>query len=158
LLTDLRTVDNANTLRGQFAIGELVGFHVRDDGRLDEISQSEWIAESGEIMMGCGRYVERTDRGWSPKGYIVVAIPKKVAVMPAEATETRGRKGYDWESFWIEVVRIVNKSPDGLPEKQAEFEITMLEWCEKTWGKEVGESTVRERLSRVYAAIRKGQK
>jgi hypothetical protein len=69
----------------------------------------------------------------------------------------RGRTGYDWEPFWIEVVRLAD-TVDGLPDTQAELETTMQKWCLKTWRKEIGESTMREHLSPVYANKRKGQK
>lgn len=74
-----------------------------------------------------------------------------------EKKQRGGRPPLDWESFLIEIVRLANL-PDGLPSKQSDLEQTMLQWCAKTWGKEPGESTVRQKVSAVYAAIRKGQK
>jgi hypothetical protein len=157
LLTDLRTADNMDTWRGRFAAGESKPLEIRADGTLDEISQSEWISEIGGTMMGGGRRMERTHNGWQPGGPIVVPIAEKAAVMPTEAArDRRGRKGYNWDPFWHEVVLIADL--DGLPETQAELETTMSKWCEKTWGKEPAQSTVRERLSPIYAAKRKGRK
>lgn len=67
-----------------------------------------------------------------------------------------GRPEYDWDSFWREVVRLA-LHPDGLPERQADLERIMMEWCESNWGKG-GESTVRGKISPLYADLSKAKK
>jgi hypothetical protein len=154
LLRDVRT----DILRGQLATGKRTAFKIRD-GRLEGIHRSEWVAEpSGGAMLECGYWVPLGFRHHYPKYPIVVAMAEEAAAIPAEATkDPRGRKGYDWDPFWREVTRIAD-SLDGLPETQAELETIMSKWCEEAWGKEPAPSTVRERLSPIYAAKRKGRK
>jgi hypothetical protein len=55
---------------------------------------------------------------------------------------------YDWDAFAREIVRLAN-TPDGLP-KREELHRYMLDWCEKAWGDAPAESTVRERIARLY--------
>ena len=69
----------------------------------------------------------------------------------------RGRPTkFDWDAFHRKIVLIAN-TPDGLPEKQADLEKMMLQWCENTWGKQPGQSTVREKLSPIYRELKKSQ-
>ena len=56
---------------------------------------------------------------------------------------------YDWDEFWIEVARIANL-PDGLPERQGELVRHMLDWCAQTWEEIPGETTVKDRIRRLY--------
>ncbi len=56
---------------------------------------------------------------------------------------------YDWDEFWIEVARIANL-PDGLPERQGKLVRDMLDWCAKTWEEIPGETTVKDRIRRLY--------
>jgi hypothetical protein len=70
---------------------------------------------------------------------------------PAINGERRGRPSHDWEAFYIEIIRRAN-TPDGLPDKQADLEQSMLVWCQSKWGKEPGISTVREKISPIYKA------
>jgi hypothetical protein len=61
----------------------------------------------------------------------------------------RGRKPiYSWEAFYLEAA--VRIDQDGLPDKQADFEKQMSEWCENEWGKEPSESTLRDKISKIY--------
>jgi hypothetical protein len=77
----------------------------------------------------------------------------------AEPPKHRGGRPspYPWDEFYCEIIRRAD-TPDGLPETQAELVSTMLQWCQKHWGMEPGESTVKERISAIYAHRRKGQK
>ena len=78
---------------------------------------------------------------------------------PERTQETRPAGGrpskYIWDDFFIEVIRIAN-TPDGLPEKQSALEKHMMSWCQQHWAESIGESTVRERVRRIYRAIPKG--
>jgi hypothetical protein len=83
LLSDVRSVTDADTLRGQLAIGERTASKIRD-GELDEIHRSEWIAESGEAMLECGYWVAggfyHYTNGWSPRDPITTKYPIVVAI------------------------------------------------------------------------------
>jgi hypothetical protein len=70
---------------------------------------------------------------------------------PLSARNSGGRpEKYDWLAFDAEVVRIAN-TPDGLPPRE-DLQNTMLQWCEDNWGKQPGDSMVRERIARLYPA------
>lgn len=60
----------------------------------------------------------------------------------------RGRPAYDWESFHLEMARLV-KAGD-LPKKQEAIIPTMQAWCREKWGKEPGRSTLIEKISPYY--------
>ncbi len=67
-----------------------------------------------------------------------------------KAKHPRGRpQKYDWIAFLQQVARIAN-TPHGLPEKQADLERCMLEWCANNWGEEPAESVIREKLAPLY--------
>jgi hypothetical protein len=78
----------------------------------------------------------------------------------AEPPKHRGGRPspYRWDEFYCEIIRRVDADPDGLPETQAELVGTMLQWCQNYWGTEPGESTVKDKISAIYAHRRKGQK
>ncbi len=56
---------------------------------------------------------------------------------------------YDWNSFAAELVYRANQ-PDGLPETPAELVRDMLAWFQTEFGREPAESSVRERISKIY--------
>ena len=69
----------------------------------------------------------------------------------------RGRPPkYNWDEFYVEIIRLAN-GIDGVPETQAELEATMAEWCQNNWGTEPAESTIRDKISPIYKAIRKAE-
>ncbi len=69
---------------------------------------------------------------------------------PTPKAGARGRPPiWDWERFWIEAVLLAN-TPDGLPDKQSEFEEYMTAWFEKTSGESPAESTIREKAGKLY--------
>ena len=75
----------------------------------------------------------------------------------SEAGSRVGRPSKDWDGFYREVIRIANM-PDGLPDGsggQSRLETRMLEWCERTWGKQPGLSTVRGKLGPLYDYLSK---
>jgi len=53
----------------------------------------------------------------------------------------------NWTEFHVEVAARLR---DGLPSKQESFISEMQEWCKKRWGREVGRSTVLEKISPYY--------
>ena len=59
---------------------------------------------------------------------------------------------YNWDDFRHEVTRLAHL--DGLPETLAEGEKIMADWCEKQWGEQPAISTIREKLSPLYAYLR----
>ncbi|WP_146201963.1 hypothetical protein [Teichococcus aestuarii] len=71
---------------------------------------------------------------------------------PSAATVPKGGRPakWDWDAFWVEVVRLAN-TPDGLPETQAELHRIMMDWCMNSWNNTPADSEIRKRLSRVYA-------
>jgi hypothetical protein len=91
----MRSVIDANTLRGQLATGELTAFQICD-GHLVEIHRSEWIAESGEAMLECGYWVAggfyHYTNGWFPKDRSAPAYPIVVQVRQALAEEGQPAK------------------------------------------------------------------
>jgi hypothetical protein len=56
---------------------------------------------------------------------------------------------HDWNTFILEIIRRANQ-PDGLPEIQAELVRDMLAWFQSTYGREPAESSVKERVSKIY--------
>lgn len=63
--------------------------------------------------------------------------------------EKRGPKPrYDWERFWIEVVRIADLH--GLPEKQGDLESKMSEWFIADIDDSPAVSTIREKVGKLY--------
>jgi hypothetical protein len=63
---------------------------------------------------------------------------------------------YDWDAFTVEIIRIADL--DSLPETQSELISKMLEWCERTWGKQPAESSVKARISRIYNGLGRSRK
>ena len=55
---------------------------------------------------------------------------------------------WDWVAFDGEVVRIAN-TPNGLPDRTI-LKQKMVDWCEREWGDSPADSTVRDRISRLY--------
>lgn len=78
--------------------------------------------------------------------------PTKPAVSPVNVG---GRPAeYDWNSFTFEIIRLANH-PDGLPETQAELIHEMLAWFSITYGTEPAESSVKQRISKIYKYLAK---
>jgi hypothetical protein len=75
------------------------------------------------------------------------------AALPAPNPPTANRGGrpqeYDWNSFALEIIHRANQ-PDGLPETPAELIRDMLAWFQTEFGREPAESSVRERISKIY--------
>ena len=60
----------------------------------------------------------------------------------------RGRPSMNWGSFYLELAGRV-KNGD-LPKKQEAFIFEMQGWCLKNWGREVGRSTLLEKIRPFY--------
>lgn len=59
---------------------------------------------------------------------------------------------YDWEAFYIQTTLIANK-PDGLPEKKAELERAMSEWCDNNWDETPAESMINLKIQKIYQSL-----
>lgn len=82
--------------------------------------------------------------------------PDYDAVRLPEESFKKGRPPKDWDAFHREVIRLA-LHPDGLPESQSDLERIMMAWCEREWGS-VGESTIRGKVSSIYAYLRDARK
>lgn len=61
----------------------------------------------------------------------------------------RGRPAqYEWDNFWAELVAYVFKNDP--PERPADLEKHMSDWCGRTWGRIPASSVLREKISLVY--------
>jgi len=88
--------------------------------------------------------LSEADAGAWMKQYKKLAKPST-----GQQSEKRGRKPrYDWTAFLYEIIEIAAKGE--LPEKQAELEERMMEWCQKKWGTEPSVSIIREHVKKLY--------
>jgi hypothetical protein len=63
---------------------------------------------------------------------------------------------YDWESFYLEVIRIAN-TPDGLPETKADMISIMAQWCQNTWNEEPSDTSLKDKIYPIHDYVFKGQ-
>lgn len=63
---------------------------------------------------------------------------------------------YDWDSFTLEIIHRAN-TPDGLPETQAALIRDMLLWFSSEYNAEPAESSVKQRISKIYSYLNKGK-
>lgn len=79
--------------------------------------------------------------------------PRILHVDPPQAAPPVNRGGrpqeHDWDSFVLEIVNRANQ-PDGLPETQADLVRSMLDWFQQKYGREPAESSVKNRISKIY--------
>lgn len=79
--------------------------------------------------------------------------PRIRTVDPPPAVRPTGRGGrpqeHDRDSFVLEIISRANQ-PDGLPETQAELVRSMLDWFQQKYGREPAESSVKDRISKIY--------
>ena len=84
-------------------------------------------------------------------------LPSDPPSNPPAPIDRGGRPAeHDWNAFFLEIVRRANR-PDGLPETQAELVRDMLAWFLSTYGREPAESSVKERVSKVYKHLAKAE-
>jgi hypothetical protein len=65
----------------------------------------------------------------------------------------KGRPPFDWDSFHVEMARIYSEK--GLPAKQESLIEDMKKWCRGTWGRDVGRSTLLQRIKPYYDRLAK---
>jgi hypothetical protein len=63
----------------------------------------------------------------------------------------KGRPPYPWDEFHVEVAKRVKQGT--LWEKQDAFINDMQEWCRNRWGREVGISTLKQKIKPYYDAL-----
>ena len=86
--------------------------------------------------------------------YIEIDTSDLMRVFPdsnsTKKMETRGRnEKYKWNDFYEKIILIAD-TPDGLPDKQADLEKEMAEWCTFEWDEAPAESTIRAKISPIY--------
>lgn len=104
-------------------------------------------------------------KGVYPAFLFDTLAPFQSIATAAEGGKTAGARGknkggrpqeYDWDTFIFEIIRQAN-TPDGLPEKQATLIRCMLEWCNENFGSEPAESSVKQRISKIYNYLEKAK-
>lgn len=137
--------------------GDLVskdGNFIGIDRDHSECGMSFWQQGSVHVdLVVCSIAIEKL-YGWGGTQYTeeitVHPMPRNPASQSSPSRSSRGRpRIYDWDSFYIQVVRIAN-TVDGLPPRLGELERVMQEWCLENWGREPQESQIREKLTRLY--------
>lgn len=75
--------------------------------------------------------------------------------VPIERVEdrkiARGRPPYDWDAFHLEIGIRIHKGD--LPKKQEALVNEMQAWCRRAWGREVGRSTISQKLKPYYDRV-----
>lgn len=86
----------------------------------------------------------------------VVEVDSKAVqrLCAAKASGPGGRPLKDWDTFHVEVIAIAN-TPDGLPDKQADLERRMLDWCQQHMADPPQETAVRDRVSAIYQRLKR---
>lgn len=91
-----------------------------------------------------------------------IHIKKEDFILLSKLKENKPQTGrptkYDWESFYIAITLIAN-SLDGLPDKQADLEAEMMQWCiDNNWPDTPAQSMIRKKISPIYQALKKDKK
>lgn len=73
--------------------------------------------------------------------------------MPIVVANNRGRKPFPWEAFHVEIA--LRLRGGSLPNKREAFIAEMHAWCLKQWGRDVGRSTILQKLKPYYDALEK---
>ena len=63
----------------------------------------------------------------------------------------RGRPSFNWDEFHVEVAKRIRDT--GLPAKREAFIAEMQEWCKGKWSREVGRSTILQKLKLYYDGL-----
>jgi len=79
----------------------------------------------------------------------VTKKPVPLTSVPASPNRGGRPQEYDWNSFALEIIYRANQ-PDGLPGAPADLIRDMLSWFQTTFGREPAESSVRDRISKIY--------
>jgi hypothetical protein len=108
-------------------------------GTFQEIDDDEHVIHRDDLVI-CRAEMERFE--------------KELGLAPAP--EKQGRRGapprFDWDSFWIEVCRIVHE--DGIPLTQSELVRRMNEWFDSRNRASPDESTVKKKLKPLWHTLR----
>lgn len=91
--------------------------------------------------------------GQAAEGVVVINeeyVLTRDAPVP-QFTGKRGRPSYKWEDFHVEIARRAASS--SIPPKQEAFILEMQTWCKKQWGKEVGRSTLLQKIKPYYDGL-----
>lgn len=85
-----------------------------------------------------------------------VMVPSSMSVSQPNQNKGGRPEEYDWDTFHLEIVRLSNH-PDGLPGTRAELIKIMLAWFQETYGREPAESSVKNRISKIYNYLEQGK-
>jgi hypothetical protein len=69
----------------------------------------------------------------------------------AKSSTRRGRPAFDWDAFHLEITRRLHAN--GLPKKQEALVAEMQAWCGKAWRRDVGRSTILQKVKPYYDAF-----
>jgi hypothetical protein len=155
-LTEKRDQLGPDELRAQLAAGELIA--CRWDGRsghIQTVFTDVWLGYRADEFIKRGEFDDGGKFAHHHRELLLIKTPEQ----KAQRVPSKGKGGrppkFDWDTFYCEIIRIAN-SPDGLPDKQSELEVIMLDWCSLEWGDAPGESTVRHKVSHIYQHLGKG--
>jgi hypothetical protein len=86
----------------------------------------------------------------------VVRVANDLIAVELEGDEStarnlRGRPSFNWESFHVEIAMRIKFN--SFPEKQEALIVDMQEWCERHWHRQVGRSTLLQKIKRYYDAL-----
>jgi hypothetical protein len=158
------------TLRAEGSLWDLRGGRFKRENPCTEIDLKYWdwpkVDWEASVLS-----IDSSGTGFIDKEFTEITVPAAALLMtfPSERKplalevppqEVRNRRGrppkFNWPAFYVEIA--VRADLDGLPEKQAELERAMAQWCSETWGSEPGDSTVRQAVSPIYSHPRRARK
>ncbi len=139
----------------QFIIDAIHGKSVRSKNRII-VRSSETVISRNDF----GITVEHADPSERLKHYHKLSLLDLRSLVNKHATAVSKNKGgrpaeYDWEEFYIEIIRIADGQ--GLPSKQSDLVKQISQWCSHHWGKEPADSSIKSRISRIYASRKKSE-
>jgi hypothetical protein len=121
----------------------------------DSSARVDWIESEAENIT----HTLRTDEKYRAYASIIIKTDELKKFFPSKDNKksSGGRPPeYDWASFNAEIAKIAHH-PDGLPDKQADLEKKMSQWCINTWDKQPSESLIRDKISKIYQSIKKAK-
>jgi hypothetical protein len=162
---DLLVALKTGTLRGEGDFWNLRFPRLKLENPCADIEPKYW--EWGKVdwersVLRTGRHDGEFTNITVPAVALVMTFPseKKPLALEAPSREGSSRRGrprkFNLPALYAEIA--VRADLDGLPDKQAELERAMAEWCSLTWGEVPGESTLRQYLSPIYSHPRKARK
>jgi hypothetical protein len=152
-------------LRGDLAAGRIVaeGVPARWDEfdleayitrhQIEPISEAYWLDDQATV------YFDQNSMFAGSIGYIHIRIAnskQQPTAIPKPTDHPRKDRGgrptqYDWDSFWIEIVKIAHNEPDGIPDR-ADLKARIFEFI-SDWDEEPSESAIKDKLARLYRAL-----